>query len=196
MAWAPNYADAADDFGSYVDIDDLEDAAEAELAVAAASRGIDAHCHRQFGKVDEPEERFYPAAYRCGWVIDIDDLMTTDGLVVTVDGTVVTNYVLKPRNSPQKDRPWTRLHFTDESEAVPSAVGEEVSAVAPWGWSAIPPTVKNATLLQTARFFKRRQAPFGVAGSAEFGSELRLLSKIDPDVAVMLRPYRRIGPIG
>lgn len=196
MAWAPDYADVSDDLGSYLDIDDLEDAAEMGLAVAAASRAIDAHCHRQFGKVDAAEERFYEADYRCGWVLDIDDLMTTDDLVVTVDGTVVTEYLLKPRNAPQKGMPWTRLHFTDDSEATPSKRGEEVSMVAPWGWTTTPDTVKNATLLQTARFFKRRQSPFGVAGSAEFGSELRLLSKIDPDVAVMLRPYRLIGPVG
>jgi len=55
----------------------------------------------------------------------------------------------------------------------------------------VPTTVKQATLLQASRVFARREAPFGVAGSPDMGSELRLLEKVDPDVAVMLVPYVR-----
>jgi hypothetical protein len=53
-----------------------------------------------------------------------------------------------------------------------------------------PAPVKLACMLQASRLVKRRDSPFGVAGSPEFGSELRLLSKLDPDVENLLRPYR------
>jgi hypothetical protein len=53
--------------------------------------------------------------------------------------------------------------------------------------------VHTATLLQGGRLYTRRSALFGIAGSPESGSEMRLLSKVDPDVAVMLRGYRRIA---
>jgi hypothetical protein len=66
-----------------------------------------------------------------------------------------------------------------------------VQVTATWGWTAVPATIKKATLLQASRFYKRRDAPFGVAGSPDMGSEMRLLAKVDPDVEVMLGDYRR-----
>lgn len=53
----------------------------------------------------------------------------------------------------------------------------------------IPSAVKQACLIQASRFFTRRYAPFGVAGSPDSGSEIRLLAKVDVDVAVILGPY-------
>lgn len=54
-----------------------------------------------------------------------------------------------------------------------------------------PASVKLATLIQAARFFKRKDSPFGIAGSAEMGNELRLQSKLDPDVAVLVSNERK-----
>jgi hypothetical protein len=54
---------------------------------------------------------------------------------------------------------------------------------------AIPDAVKAACLIQASRFFTRRYAPFGVAGSPDSGSEIRLLAKVDADVAVILGPF-------
>lgn len=53
----------------------------------------------------------------------------------------------------------------------------------------IPDAVKLACLLQASRFFIRKNAPFGVAGSPQDGSEIRLLARLDPDVLVMLGPF-------
>ena len=50
---------------------------------------------------------------------------------------------------------------------------------------------QEATLLQASRLAARRDSPFGVAGSPDAGSEMRLLARVDPDVAVALEPYRR-----
>ncbi len=193
MGWAPDYATSTE-LGGYLRIDDLDDDVEAALAVAAASRAIDDHTNRQFGLLDAPEARLYTARYdydRRTWVVDVDDFQTDTGLVVTVDGDPVATFDLEPINAAGKGRPWTRIGFTAGSEVTPTGCRHEVSATARWGWTEFPLPVAQATLLQGARFFQRRGAPFGVAGSPEMGSELRLLSKVDPDVAVMLRGWGR-----
>jgi hypothetical protein len=52
------------------------------------------------------------------------------------------------------------------------------------------PVVSEAALLQAGRIFRRRDAPFGVAGSPEFGT-FQLRAALDPDVKTMLVPFRR-----
>lgn len=198
MAWAPDYV-TLDEMRDLARIDDLEDDAVMALAIATASRAIDDHTNRQFGLVAGPEARSYMARpdYVGGWwVVDIDDLQTTTGLAVEVDGATVSEHRLEPVNAAAEGRPWTRLAFTDDSEAYPSCHPHRVDVTARWGWTAVPDTVKQATLLQASRLTKRRDAPFGVAGSPEIGSELRLLAKVDPDVAVSLRGYLRPRAVG
>ncbi|WP_234820581.1 hypothetical protein [Mycolicibacterium goodii] len=55
----------------------------------------------------------------------------------------------------------------------------------------MPPAVKMATLIQASRLYARRHAPFGVAGNPEVG-QLRLLERLDVDLAVSVRPFARI----
>ena len=62
---------------------------------------------------------------------------------------------------------------------------------AKWGWSAVPAAAHSATLLQMARIIKRRDAPFGVAGSPDMGNELRLLAQMDPDAKLLCASIRR-----
>lgn len=200
MAWAPLYV-TDEDLRGYLRVDDLEDEAQAALAITAASRAIDDHTNRQFGKTTAIEERFYtawPDYERCRWVVTIDDIQSTTGLVLKVGTTnpvTVTTYRLEPVNALAKGRPWTHLAFTTGSQAEPTNEVHGVSVTATWGWTTVPDTVKQATLLQASRVLKRRDAPFGVAGSPELGSELRLLAKIDPDVAVALRGYGRVKAV-
>ncbi len=191
MAWAPDYADLTE-LKSYVGIGDsadTEDDDELQLAVSAASRAIDRAANRQFGKVEQAEARYYEAVWdrhRGKYVVEIDDLMTATNLVVAdANGTAVaaTDYTLEPRNAPARGRPWTQV--------VMATATSEMTVTAEFGWTDWPATIKAATLLQGSRFFKRADAPFGVAGSPEVGSELRLLARVDPDVAVMVGAYKR-----
>lgn len=50
----------------------------------------------------------------------------------------------------------------------------------------VPAAAKQACQLQAIRFFKRKDAAFGVLGSPEFGTFSRLQSKLDPDVELLL----------
>lgn len=198
MAWAPAYL-TSDELKAFIRVTDTVDDVEVASAIEAASRAVDDHCSegrtppdRQFGQVAAPEARRYTARPRgCRWVVDIDDLMDAAGLTVAVPAGAITLYDLTPVNAAVKGRPWTQLVVNPDSTVQPTGEAYEVTVTARWGWSAVPVTVKNATKLQASRFLARRDSPYGVAGSPDQGSELRLLARVDPDVAVMLRPYVR-----
>lgn len=193
MAWEPSYA-TTEELSSYVRIDDLEDEVELALAITAASRAIDHAAGRQFG-LTSAETRRYTARrdYERGfWAVDVDDFVLVTGAGVVVSGVgTVTAYDKEPINAAQRGRPWTLIAFNANSEFQPCGIRNEVEVTALWGWSSVPDTIKQATLLQASRVFTRRSAPFGVAGSPDTGSELRLLAKVDPDVAVLIRDYSR-----
>lgn len=200
MAWAPDYATVAE-LAAYTRISDAVDDAQLGLAITAASRAIDRHTNRQFGLLAAVEQRFYSARWdvkRCRWVVDIDDLMTQTGLLVDYDSDddetfdhSVDSFNLQPANAAAETRPWTRIVVRTDSVTLPGLIENGVRVTARFGWTTVPTTIKQAALLQASRLFTRREAPFGVAGSPELGSELRLLAKVDPDVAVVLGPYVR-----
>lgn len=197
--WAPDYADV-DELAAFVRIPDEMDDAFLALALAAASRAVDRACNRQFGLEEAPAARYYTAEYNRAlgrWAVVIDDLMTTDGLVVMADygeqtyDTLIDEIALAPINAAPNGRPWTEFTVQRTSAAQPSGSADAVEVTARWGWTTIPDAIAQATLLQAARFLQRRNAPFGVAGSPADGSEIRLLAKLDPDVAVTVAPFVR-----
>lgn len=193
MAWAPGYV-STEEMKAFVRSDLVVDDPQVDLAIEAASRAVDNQCRRQFGLADAPADRRYTAQLECGrWVLAIDDLMTADDLAVTVPAGAVTAYDLEPVNAAPDGRPWTRLAVGSTSTALPTGAVNEVTVTARWGWTAVPLPVKQATLLQASRFLARRDSPYGVAGSPADGSEVRLLARVDPDVAVILGPYTRRG---
>ena len=86
MAWAPDYADTSE-LASLVRVEDTLDDAQLALALSTASRAIDHTCGRQFGLLAAVEARYYTARWdksACRWVVPIDDLMTSTGLLVAV----------------------------------------------------------------------------------------------------------------
>jgi hypothetical protein len=204
MSWAPDYC-SVEQLQDYLEFNGVGNRDEESLswAIAASSRAVDKVANRQFGLVDAPEARTYLANWDRGtgrWFVLIDDLMTTVGLQVATDpltdetfsGSVADAYVLMPRNAAPRGVPWTRLDITSASTATPAAPERAVQVTARWGWTEVPPAVVQATVLQAARLLARRNAPFGVAGSPDAGSEVRLLAKLDPDVLTSIRPYQRL----
>jgi hypothetical protein len=202
MAWAPDYCDTSE-LASLVRIDDTLDDAQLALAIATASRAIDHAAGRQFGLVASAEARYYTPSWSRTlgrWTVETDDLMTTTGLAVAGDllgdstygDTLDVAYVNpRPLNAAQKGRPWTGLSIEPLSPVQFCAREDSVKVTGRWGWTAVPTTIKQATLLQASRLLARRDAPFGIAGSPDVGSEMRLLARVDPDVAVAIAPYRR-----
>jgi hypothetical protein len=169
--------------------------------IAAASRSIDFACGRTFSLAPAAAVARYYTSPGGGRRIrlPVDAFMDDTGLVVKFDwgedGTyeeTVTDYRLYPLNAAADNMPWTHIIF-NSGVSVPT-YEQAVQVTALWGWSAVPAQIKQATLLQASRLYKRRDAPFGVAGSPQTGSEIRLLAKLDPDVEVMVKDFIRFWP--
>ena len=185
MAWAPDYI-TTDELKAFVKISDELDDAELALIPPAVSRAIDQHCGRQFGLATAAAERWYRprwSYFADRFVVDVDDLMDLTGLPAGM--------VPEPRNAAADGRPYTRLAYA--VGAVPDDL--EVPFTLRWGWTEVPAAVKVAARLQGSRLVTRRDSPYGIAGSPDSGTEMRLLARLDPDVSVMLAPYVRMaGP--
>lgn len=173
------------------------------VAITAASRQIDQACNRRFGLTGSAVQRLYDfddLTIEGRDAIEINDLMTSVGLVVTADDgtytypntmTLNTDFDLYPWNATAEGTPWTHIVRRPTAATVWLSGARSVSVVANWGFSTVPPAVKQATLIQAARLFQRRESPYGVAGSPELGNEMRLLAQLDPDVQALLQPYVR-----
>ena len=73
-----------------------------EAAIAAASRFVDRHCHRQFNKADTATEREFKL---CGPTLYVDDFYTTDSLVVAGKAWATDDYTLLPLNGVYEGKP-------------------------------------------------------------------------------------------
>lgn len=183
--WAPDYI-TLEDLKDVVDIDDAEDDTYLSLIPSTTSRAVDRATLRQFGQVDTVEQRTYRVRYsrsRGVWRVIIDDVQDTTGLVMPNE-----DYTLGPENADKLGKPWTYADFTEDPTGDRCGF---TSMTALWGWTAVPDAVKLASFLQGNRWSSRKDSPFGVAGSPDQGTELRLLARVDPDVAVSLRNFRR-----
>lgn len=191
---------------SFLRITDVNDEPELSIAIAAASRAIDQATGRHFGQAETADARYYNAC-RPNWnngfggryVLETADISTVTSLTVKTDLddnatfettlTINTDFRLWPWNASSEARPWERIVLTSGQSFPTQLRGIEVTAK--WGWTAVPPAIKQATLLQASRFFSRRNSPYGIAGSPDLGNELRLLARVDPDVMVVVAPYKR-----
>lgn len=181
-------------FKNYVRTESTDEDELLSLALYSASRAIDRATNRTFSvSLGTAEARYYTAH---NGVLAIDDLTDDTDLVVAYDSVgdltyatalVAADYNLAPLNAPTSGKPYTYL--TLRQGYLNSNGNFRVTGL--WGWQSIPLGIQQACLLQAARYWNRRNSPFGIAGSAEMGSEMRLMAKIDPDVEMMVADYRR-----
>ena len=202
MALGDSYASAAE-LRDHFRIDDADDDVILDRALASASRWVTAHCARDFNQADSATaRRFYP---RNDGTVDVDDIASTTGLVVATDEgddgayeitwTIDTDYMLEPLNGVMDGIPgwpYTRIR---RMEVYTWPTGWQyrppVRVTAIWGWPAVPSPVKEATLIQAARIYKRRDSPDGVLGGLGDFGPVRVGTRIDPDVEALLFPYRK-----
>jgi hypothetical protein len=69
-----------------------------------------------------------------------------------------------------------------------------VKVVGLTGWTAIPTSVKQATIITGMRLFKRLDSPLGVAGFGDMGV-MRVGRGLDPDVQQLVQDFRRMENI-
>lgn len=171
--------------------DSLDDSV-IESKIEAISRLIDEETHRRFFKNGTDEIRtFSPkeSDLLVGFdIVSITTLKTDeDGDRVYETTWATTDYDLEPENASLDGRPYTAIRIAPDGRYSFPLIRRGVQITGIFGWSAIPKLAKEACLLQSIRLFKRKDAPFGVTGSAEMGSMIAI-TKLDPDVAKMLAP--------
>lgn len=203
MAVTNGYCTVAEIRDQISDTSSLADSDLLEKAINAASRAIDKYCGRKFWQEATTSVRTYQIddPYTA-WV---DDISTTSGLVIKTDtagdGTFTTtwdsaDYQLEPLNanvvaagSTVTPYAWWRIVAIDDKTFPIHDRRTTLQVTARFGWSAIPDDVNEAAILKATSLFRRKDAPFGVAGFGEFG--VVRIGRGDPDVMDLLRPYRR-----
>ena len=169
-----------------------------DQVATAVSRLIDGYCGRRFYAVTETNYFTRTTPY----VVLVEDLLTVTTLKTDADGDrtyestwAATDYDLEPYNAARLSpaRPYTRIVTAPNGVYTFPNVRKGIEIAGSWGFSATtPPVVKEACLLQCVRLFMRKDAPFGVTGSAEMG-HLSVIPKLDPDVKLLLDPFKKIG---
>ena len=170
--------------------------------VGAASRLIDGYCNRRFWsngtatRVYQAEDSFY---------CSIDDIAGTAITLKTssfADGNFdvtwsASDYQLEPLNGNLDGLTWSYDKIRAVGDylfpTVNANYGEQalVQVTAIFGWPAIPEPVTQATIIQASRIFKRYDSPLGVAGFGDLGA-IRVSRYLDPDMAQLVEPYRRM----
>jgi len=181
---------------------DAVDDTNLNTAAAAADDAVKGWCRRSFEDVGAGSEsvRWFEALTP-DYVL-VDDFHTATNLVVATDdnddGTAETvwaaaDYQLEPVNRERDGITWP---FT----AISAVNGRcfpkgrrltQISVTARWGFAeTVPARVTEAGLIWGARLFRRKDTPDGIAGTAEFG-QIRVNSRLDPDVEQMLVKFRK-----
>jgi hypothetical protein len=170
--------------------------------VGAASRLIDGYCNRKFwqsgtaSRVYQAEDSFY---------CSIDDIAGTAITLKTssqADGTFditwsTSDYQLEPLNGNLDGLEWSYDKIRAVGDylfpTVNANYGEQalVQVTAVFGWPAVPEPITQATIIQASRIFKRYDSPLGVAGFGDLGA-IRVSRFLDPDMAQLVEPYRRM----
>lgn len=171
----------------------LDEMERLALALTAASRAIDGH-------VDKPDGAFIAdtvaSARRVqirgavvrdcidGDSLLIDDLASDPTLVEVGSGSTWTTLTSWSADPVRRGRPITVLRARWPASGQARITG-------PWGYPIKPSKVTQAALIQATRWYNRPQSPEGLAAAGEWGA-LRL-SRVDPDVAVLLEEYTLPG---
>ena len=200
MAITDGYCTLADVKAALRVYDSVDDSL-LETAITSASRLIDQYCGRKF--TDQGTSARYFAAtdpYLC----PIDDAQSVTQLAtaVTSNGsfdTIWANYVngapgdyqLEPLNGYADgiEQPYTSIRALWRY-LFPTIGGNAlVKVTAHWGWAAVPDAIAQAAVIQASRIYKRLESPLGVLGLGDLGV-VRVGSKLDPDVAMLIDGYR------
>lgn len=196
MALGDSYATLAE-LKTRLSLNDVLDDAALTSALAVASRGIEQLCGRQFNKATSATARvFYPDHFSKA---TIDDIHTITDLAVKTDesdagtyGTTwaATDYQLEPLNgviSGESGWPYWIVRAVANRTFPTCTKRAPLQVTAQWGWTAVPVGVREACLAVAEETFKLKDAPFGVAGMAEWGV---VRVRANPMAMAMIAPYR------
>lgn len=183
-------------------ITDSVDDTMLELAIESASREIDAYCERIFYNAGTATRVYIPTD---SFYTEIDDLVSISSLKTSSTGdsfdttwSASGDYQLEPLNGISggiMNHPYTRIRaignylFPLWDPRNVNSHEATVQVIGVFGWSAVPTAIRQATIIQASRLFKRLDTPLGISYD-ELGA-LRV-GRIDPDVEKLVMPYRKV----
>ena len=108
--------------------------------------------------------------------------------------TLDTDFYLNPCNIQDMigdhEAPYNQLRIfaTRSNERFDPDIVKNVEITAFWGFELVPHAIKLATVLQSSRLWKRKDAPFSTYGNSDVG-ERELIAKMDPDAKQLIKGY-------
>ena len=176
---------------------DTEEDTPSEKVVEAVSREIDKYTGQFFYDAGAQTRYFtsldgvniYTDPIQSVTAVTADD--NDDGTYNTSWATTGTSnrYRLRPvNNALESDAdPYWQLYAVNDLWPTTDAA---VKVAGSFGWASVPPAVQESCLIQTARLFVRRAAPFGIVEGQDAGM-MSLRKGLDVDVRLLLDSFRR-----
>lgn len=194
----------------YLTITDADDDVALAAAIASATTSINQWCGRDFRADTVATARRFLCDSQC--VHDVDDFWDLATLVVKTDQgnvgtydltwTITTHFEVYPFNGVVNGStgwPYNKIEATGVRWFPTGQRGHRprVQVTAKWGWAAVPDAVTQACYIKAARIFRRKDSPEGAGGFDTGGGGfavplIRPVTRMDPDLADLLAPYRRL----
>ena len=168
-----------------------------EMAIESGSRAIDGYANRNFYSNGSAVRVFTPSD---SFMTEIDDLISVTTLKTKSDDDsgfdttwTATDYQLEPLNGRADGitTPYTNIRAIGDYLFSQFEGEATVEVTGVWGWASTPISVTQACVIQASRIYKRLDSPLGVAGISDIGI-MRVSNRLDPDVAQLVDPLRRI----
>ena len=183
-------------------ITDAVDDSLLNMAVESASRLVDGHAGRRFWNAGTATKYFVA---QDDYVCEVDDISSSTIVLQTSSGADgifdttwdIDDYQLEPLNGELDGIAWPYTSIRAIGDYLwPISGGEAlVKVTGVFGWPSVPIAIKQATIIQASRIFKRLDSPLGVAGFGDLGA-IRVTRDLDPDVAQLVMPYKRMRNVG
>jgi hypothetical protein len=199
MAITNGYATLSEVKASLRITDNLDDAL-LETAIESASRMIDGFTARTFFNAGTAVRNF-AATDEINLIIDdaisVTQVTSTDEVGGTYTTWKSTDYQLEPINSRSDGlyMPFTGIRAVNDYlwPVVDQQALVRITGV--WGFPSVPVAIKQATVIQSSRLFKRLDSPLGIAGFGDMGA-IRVNRYLDSDVEQLAMPFRIMRNFG
>ena len=195
-----------DDLKAYIGLSGTAQDNNIDNAINAVSREIDKICDRHFYKTEAVTSKYFTPIELYQQLVP--DIANTTSLVVKLDTTddgsydktlvLNTDYYLRPNNPLQIGKVGSTLYYepytsvniltTRSGERFNPDIVKNIKIDAYWGFDVVPDAIKQATLLQATRLWKRKDSPFSTYGSDATGT-VELFQKFDPDAMKLIKGY-------
>lgn len=185
-----------------IDLDDEADDPILESIVEAISRSIDEQAGRRFWVDDNDVTKYFETDDPGVLFFSGIDLVSITTLKTDEDGDGTfertwssSDYLLYPLNAAADSKPYGWIETAPAGNYAFPTGKKAIEISGKFGYPAVPKPIKEATLLQSERLWKRKDAIFGIAGSGEMG-QMTTIVELDPDVRLMVFPFRKVEVFG